>query len=90
MDFEGKKHNDIIQEKFHDTYNNLTLKLVSLLKYATTYCKKSKYIMKVDDDTFTNVNALVRNLLKIPDDSEVLIGAIHYNARPVKDSTLKW
>lgn len=35
---EGRTHNDLIQESFLDSYNNLTLKTVMMLKWVTTNC----------------------------------------------------
>lgn len=35
---EGRTHNDLIQESFLDSYNNLTLKTVMMLKWITTNC----------------------------------------------------
>ncbi|CAO1307398.1 unnamed protein product [Diamesa hyperborea] len=55
---------DIIQENFLDTYNNLTLKSIFVLKYVKNNCEnKVKYVMKCDDDTFINVPNLIHVLL---------------------------
>lgn len=35
---ESQTHHDIIQESFLDTYNNLTLKTVMMLKWVTNNC----------------------------------------------------
>lgn len=35
---ESRTHNDLIQESFLDSYNNLTLKTVMMLKWVTTNC----------------------------------------------------
>lgn len=35
---ESRKHNDLIQERFFDSYNNLTLKTLMMLKWVTTNC----------------------------------------------------
>ena len=55
---------DIIQENFLDSYNNLTLKSILMLKYVKNNCEnKVKYVMKCDDDTFINVPNLIHVLL---------------------------
>ena len=36
---EAQKHGDIVQESFLDTYANLTIKSLMLLKWFTTSCK---------------------------------------------------
>ncbi|KAG8239191.1 hypothetical protein J437_LFUL018850 [Ladona fulva] len=59
---ESRLHGDIIQEGFVDTYNNLTLKSVMLLKWTSQHCSSARYIMKTDDDMFVNVGAIVAHL----------------------------
>ncbi|OXU20463.1 hypothetical protein TSAR_012319 [Trichomalopsis sarcophagae] len=87
---ESHLYNDIIQESFHDTYNNLTLKSVMLLKWATTNCDKLTYLMKTDDDMFVNVPALVKALKGRPKSTGTLIGSLICNARPITDPKNKW
>ncbi|XP_071448389.1 beta-1,3-galactosyltransferase 1-like isoform X2 [Hetaerina americana] len=59
---ESRLHGDIIQEGFVDTYNNLTLKSVMLLKWTAQHCASAHYIMKTDDDMFVNIGAIVAHL----------------------------
>ncbi|EAA07569.5 AGAP002671-PA [Anopheles gambiae str. PEST] len=61
---ESEVYGDIIQESFIDSYNNLTLKTIMMLKWVTNNCDgKVKFIMKCDDDTFVNVPNLLHVLL---------------------------
>nr|XP_019544960.2 uncharacterized protein LOC109415532 isoform X1 [Aedes albopictus] len=61
---ESEVYGDIIQESFVDSYNNLTLKTIMMLKWVTNNCDgRVKYIMKCDDDTFVNVPNLLQVLL---------------------------
>ncbi|XP_050089216.1 acetylgalactosaminyl-O-glycosyl-glycoprotein beta-1,3-N-acetylglucosaminyltransferase-like [Anopheles aquasalis] len=61
---ESETYGDIIQESFIDSYNNLTLKTIMMLKWVTNNCDgKVKFLMKCDDDTFVNVPNLVHVLL---------------------------
>ncbi|XP_031639478.1 beta-1,3-galactosyltransferase 1-like [Contarinia nasturtii] len=61
---ESRIHNDLIQESFLDTYNNLTLKTVMMLKWINNNCVgKVKFLMKCDDDTFVHVPNLIHFLL---------------------------
>lgn len=61
---ESDMYGDIIQESFIDSYNNLTLKTIMMLKWVTNNCDgRVKYIMKCDDDTFVNVPNLLQVLL---------------------------
>jgi beta-1,3-galactosyltransferase 1 len=56
---ESSKYGDVIQEGFLDTYNNLTLKSVMLLKWVRSHCRHARYVMKTDDDMFVNLPRLI-------------------------------
>lgn len=86
---ESLHHSDIIQEGFVDSYNNLTLKSVMMLKWVLSNCHSVRYIMKTDDDMFVNINNLVR-LLKVRNMSNLLVGALICGARPIADTQNKW
>lgn len=61
---ESEEYGDIIQESFLDSYNNLTVKTIMMLKWMNINCiDKVKYLMKCDDDTFVNVPNLLHVLL---------------------------
>lgn len=61
---ESEQYDDIVQENFIDTYNNLTIKSVMLLKWVMQRCLKSvAFVMKCDDDTFVNIPNLLHYLL---------------------------
>lgn len=55
-------YNDIVQEDFLDAYRNLTYKGIMAMKWLSTYCNNTKYILKVDDDIITNIFILLRHL----------------------------
>uniref|UniRef100_A0A1I8QF63 Hexosyltransferase n=2 Tax=Stomoxys calcitrans TaxID=35570 RepID=A0A1I8QF63_STOCA len=62
---EADLYDDIIQEQFLDSYNNLTIKSVMALKWIQSRrCyEQAAFFMKVDDDTFVNVPNLLHFLL---------------------------
>lgn len=61
---ESRKYGDLLQESFLDSYNNLTLKTIMMLKWVNLKCdEKVKFLMKCDDDTFVNVPNLIHTLL---------------------------
>ncbi|XP_070388839.1 beta-1,3-galactosyltransferase 5-like [Dermacentor albipictus] len=62
---ESARYGDIIQANFRDTYRNLTLKSMFLLKWAFMYCSRAQFLLKADDDVFVNVDNLVRFLLAL-------------------------
>ncbi|GIY27779.1 UDP-GalNAc:beta-1,3-N-acetylgalactosaminyltransferase 1 [Caerostris extrusa] len=57
---EKQEYGDVIHYDFTDSYFNLTLKSVSMLKWVTTNCTNAKYVMKSDDDMFVNVPVLLK------------------------------
>lgn len=87
---ENRQYNDIIQEKFHDTYNNLTLKSVMMLKWVTSNCAQAKYLMKTDDDMFVNIPALLKTLQPRSPATGILLGSLICNAKPILDPNNKW
>ncbi|XP_014362624.2 uncharacterized protein LOC106714171 isoform X1 [Papilio machaon] len=101
IETEVETYGDIIQEGFIDSYNNLTLKSIMMLKWVTNNCNESvRYILKTDDDMYINVPNLVSNLrsrAKTFDDNAkdnskeyLLIGDLICGARPVQDTKSKW
>ncbi|GIY44984.1 beta-1,3-galactosyltransferase 5 [Caerostris extrusa] len=56
---ENEVHEDIIQGNFFDSYRNLTYKHVMGLSWASTFCNKTKYLMKMDDDIFMDIHQFV-------------------------------
>ncbi|KOC66447.1 Beta-1,3-galactosyltransferase 1 [Habropoda laboriosa] len=87
---ESHKNNDIIQETFYDTYNNLTLKSVMILKWVTSNCGQAKYLMKTDDDMFVNVPILMKTLQSRSQTTDTLLGSLICNAKPILDPNNKW
>ncbi|XP_018567580.1 beta-1,3-galactosyltransferase 1 isoform X2 [Anoplophora glabripennis] len=88
---ESKQYDDIIQERFVDSYNNLTLKSIAMLKIATSYCiNTTKYLLKIDDDMFLNLPLLIEMLLRKNTNESVLLGKLICRAKPIKDTSSKW
>ncbi len=60
---ESDEYGDILQAEFADTYTNLTLKSLFALKYLLADDLASRrgvrFVMKVDDDCFVNLRALL-------------------------------
>ena len=52
---ENLQYQDIIQVNFIDSYNNLTLKTLSILHWTKKNCKNVQWIIKSDSDVFINV-----------------------------------
>lgn len=86
---ESVEFQDVIQEDFIDSYNNLTVKSVMMLKWFTQKCPSAPFLMKTDDDMFINVEHLFLVLSKIRN-SQILIGTLICKAKPILDSQNKW
>ncbi|XP_051176632.1 lactosylceramide 1,3-N-acetyl-beta-D-glucosaminyltransferase-like [Leptopilina boulardi] len=56
---ENFKFGDLIQGNFLDTYRNLTYKHIMALKWAIYYCSYAKYILKLDDDVYVHITAVL-------------------------------
>lgn len=60
IDVEQAQFNDIVQARFIDTYFNNTIKTMMGIKWAMTFCPRSKFYLFVDDDFYISV----KNILK--------------------------
>ena len=57
---ESQKYEDLLQEDFQDSYANLTLKSMFMLKYALENLENNvMYVMKVDDDSYVHLPRLM-------------------------------
>ncbi|CAK9294337.1 unnamed protein product [Gordionus sp. m RMFG-2023] len=59
---ESKVHGDIVQASFVDAYRNLTYKLSMGFKWISYYCPHAKFILKLDDDYYTDIFQVVSTL----------------------------
>ncbi|XP_076260162.1 beta-1,3-galactosyltransferase 1-like isoform X1 [Rhynchophorus ferrugineus] len=88
---EADKYNDIIQERFVDSYNNLTIKSAMMLKLFMLRCENTaKFLLKIDQDIYLNLPKLVDNLITRNQTENLLMGAIICGAKPIKDYKNKW
>ena len=58
---ENKQFDDLIQEPFIDSYNNLTIKTLYILKYFNFNFNKNpanKFLLKCDDDSYVHLESL--------------------------------
>ena len=95
---ESLLHGDIIQEGFRDSYANLTVKSLILLKWFSQNCDSSslsppgrsvEYVMKTDDDMYVNLPRLYE-LVRANKRPNLLLGSLSCNAVPIKDPHNKW
>lgn len=84
--------NDLIVEDFMDTYNNLTLKTLFMLKYVQQSNCTPRFVMKVDDDIYLNLKNLYRYALytNVNETEELLTGKLQIKAEPYRTYYSKW
>ncbi|KAL1513994.1 hypothetical protein ABEB36_003325 [Hypothenemus hampei] len=82
---------DVVQEQFHDKYNNLTIKSTMMLKLFTWKCQNSSsYLLKIDDDMYLNIPKLINELLTKNQTENLLMGSVICNSKPIRTSKDKW
>lgn len=89
--YESLEYGDMIIENFIDSYYNLTLKSIVLLKWVKLNCLTARYIMKVDDDVYLNVDnlfTLLKSELSITEN--VFLGKLYTNEGPDRRKDSKW
>lgn len=86
---ENTKFKDIIQSSFLDTYSNLTIKTISVLKWVSEVCTFVKYVLKVDDDMFINIGNIM-NITENKNLSRTILGELAHEWAPVRSIKNKW
>ncbi|XP_040010167.1 beta-1,3-galactosyltransferase 2 [Xiphias gladius] len=89
LEDESRKHADIIQMNFQDSYQNLTIKIMMMMNWLATYCPNASYVMKVDADIFVNVFYLI-SWLRGSARQGFITGSVISDGRPRRDSNSKW
>lgn len=89
---EYEKFKDIVQGNFLDTYKNLTYKHVMGLQWATQYCSNVKFVLKIDDDVFVNVEELKVLLEKLSSnvDKELIACKLNDELTVKRNKYSKW
>lgn len=86
---EDKTYSDILQGSFVDSYYNLTLKTLTMVKWVSVNCEKVKFVLKVDDDMFLNMQIVV-DFSETRTFSKSIIGHIAKRWKPHRDPHSKW
>ncbi|XP_062327943.1 beta-1,3-galactosyltransferase 2-like [Osmerus eperlanus] len=86
---ESREHRDLLQSDFTDSYKNLTIKTMMMLKWLIFRCPNASYAMKIDSDMFLNVNSLVHMLLTAPQ-HDYMTGLVAKWPLVLRDPNSKW
>ena len=85
------RYKDIIQVDFFDSYLNLSLKSLAMLKWVTTHCNHSRFLLKADDDTYINLSLLHHALKKLAkQQTDFIVGHVFSGVKPIIDHRSKW
>lgn len=90
---ENQFYDDIIQEDFIDTYENLTLKTIMGIKWISEFCTKSKFVLKIDDDVVVNTLVLIRflkNRISLGYALNYYMGSLQKKAKIIRNNKSKW
>jgi hypothetical protein len=90
MTDENKLYGDLISGHFLDSYDNLTLKTVSLLEWVDNYCNNVKFILKTDDDMFINIPKLLKFIEKHANDKRTIFGRLAVKWKPIRNKNSKY
>ncbi|XP_064797176.1 beta-1,3-galactosyltransferase 2-like [Oncorhynchus masou masou] len=92
LEAESRRHHDIIQQDYMDTYNNLTIKTLMGMHWVSTHCPGTNYVMKTDSDMFVNTEYLVHKLLQpeMPPKRDYITGYLMRGYAPNRNKNSKW
>ncbi len=78
---ESELYGDIVQANFMDSYKNLSYKGILMFKWARTYCRRAKFLLKVDIDVFVNIKAVVPFLMsKYAEETRFMGCKVHWRS----------
>ncbi|KAM7302033.1 beta-1,3-galactosyltransferase 1 [Ixodes scapularis] len=86
---EADEYRDIIMSNFTESYYNLSLSTVTLLRWAVENCAGYDYLVKADDDAFLNLTALRKYLSDKPKKNSIF-GYLMRGYRPNRQRESKW
>lgn len=90
IDKEEFLYEDILQGKFVDTYENLTLKSISMLEWVKNNCPKTDFVLKTDDDMFINIPRLLTFLSKHNPEVRAIYGRLAKKWKPIRNKKSKY
>ncbi len=91
LEEESRQHRDLLQSNFVDSYFNLTIKTMVVMDWLATRCPQATYAMKVDSDTYINLENLM-SLLLSPNTprQNCITGFLMWNQNVIRNKKSKW
>lgn len=90
LQHEMNLYGDLIQANFVDSYNNLTLKTISILEWTLTYCSTAEFLLKTDDDMFINVPRLLEFIQLHRNKKSLIYGRLAKKWKPIRNKKSKY
>lgn len=87
---EAEIYGDIVQGRFVDSYDNLTLKTVSILEWVDNYCSRARFVLKTDDDMFINMLKLLEFIDNHGKFKRTIFGRLAKKWKPIRNSKSKY
>lgn len=90
IEAEDLAYGDLLQGRFYDSYHNLTLKTLSMMRWVAERCSAIRYVLKVDDDMMLNMQHITDFAEINPNLHRAIIGKLAKRWRPHRETTNKW
>ncbi|XP_064644639.1 beta-1,3-galactosyltransferase 1-like [Lineus longissimus] len=88
---ESLTYHDIVQHSHWDSYDNLSIKSVSVIRWVTSYCRHASYVFKVDDDALVNAPHLMSRLHMASKQTKYFLMCYVFKGSPVvRDPNHRW
>ncbi|XP_039297595.1 beta-1,3-galactosyltransferase 5 [Nilaparvata lugens] len=87
---EADLYGDIIRSRFIDSYDNLTLKTVSLTEWVDNFCTKVQFVLKTDDDMFINIPRLLVFINEHSNQKRIIYGRLAKKWKPIRNIRSKY
>ncbi|XP_023950664.2 beta-1,3-galactosyltransferase 5 [Bicyclus anynana] len=90
LEAEDSLYGDLVVGRSLDSYSNLTLKTLSMLEWADTYCPRVARLLKTDDDMFINVPRLLRFVAAHENSTRTIWGKVVRKSLPKRTTKSKY
>lgn len=81
---------DLIQSRAIDSYENVTLKTISMMEWVNVHCSLVPFILKCDDDMFINIPLLMTLVRKQQQAKRTIFGHLAHQWLPFRNISSKY
>ncbi|KIH57743.1 hypothetical protein ANCDUO_12063 [Ancylostoma duodenale] len=87
---EQEQYNDLIVTDVEESYENLVLKVYSVMVFFQQYCISATFLMKVDDDVLIHLDRMFSRWIETDDDENSIFCIVWPQHEPIRDPRNKW